>query len=99
MADEYVDANHWRRDSLPYRITKIAEQRALAGADGIVTLTERIWPLMKQWKVLANRQVVHEVVPCCADLNLFKFDARQRQRRREELKLGERFVVVYSGFD
>jgi glycosyltransferase involved in cell wall biosynthesis len=97
MADEYVDANHWRRDSLPYRVTKIAEQRALAGADGIVTLTERIWPLMKQWPVLANREVIHEVVPCCADLNLFKFDAGQRQRRREELKLSERFVVVYSG--
>src|SRR6185436_1228059 len=34
---------------------------------------------------------------CCADLYLFRFDAQQRQRRREELKLGQRFVVVYSG--
>src|ERR1041385_4086855 len=23
MADEYVDANHWRKDSVPYRLTKI----------------------------------------------------------------------------
>jgi glycosyltransferase involved in cell wall biosynthesis len=97
MADEYVDAGHWRKGSLPYRITKAVEGRALATADGVVTLTERIWPLMNQWDSLRNRSVAHEVVPCCADLELFSFKPEDRARRRAELGLQDRFVLVYSG--
>src|SRR2546425_9377156 len=59
MADEYVDAEHWRKDSLPYRITKSMERRALSAADGIVTLTERIWPIINQWDGLRNRRLAH----------------------------------------
>jgi glycosyltransferase involved in cell wall biosynthesis len=97
MAEEYADAGHWRKDSIPYRITKAAEARALAAADGVVTLTERIWPVMSQWESLRNRDVAHEVVPCCADLELFTFSAGDRDRRRAELGLQDRFVIVYSG--
>lgn len=97
MAEEYADAGHWRKDSLPYRITKAVEGRALAAADGVVTLTERIWPLIKEWESLRNRDVAHEVVPCCADLELFSFSQNERTRRREELGLKDRFVIVYSG--
>jgi len=97
MADEYVDAGHWKKDSLPFRLTKSAEHRALGTADGVVTLTERIWPIMKEWPVLQNREVIHEVVPCCADLELFRFNEDERTRRRAELGFGNRFVIVYSG--
>src|SRR5712691_4221398 len=97
MADEYVDANHWRQGGVRYRITKRLERRALAGADGIVTLTERIWPIIKSWDALRDREVIHEIVPCCADLELFSFNHEHRARRREELRLRNRFVVVYSG--
>jgi glycosyltransferase involved in cell wall biosynthesis len=97
MAEEYADAGHWRRDSVAYRITKSVESRALAAADGVVTLTERIWPLIKQWDSLRNHQVAHEVIPCCADLELFSFSAEHRRRRRDELGLQDRFVLIYSG--
>ena len=97
LADEYVDAGHWRKASIPYRITKSAEGRALAAADGVVTLTERIWPLINQWDSLRNRSVAHQVVPCCADLELFRFRSEDRARRRDELGLQDRFVLVYSG--
>ena len=97
MAEEYADAGHWRKDSIPYRITKTAEGRAFAAADGVVTLTERIWPVMSQWESLRNRNVAHQVVPCCADLQLFKFSREDRDRRRAELGLPDRFVIVYSG--
>jgi len=97
MAEEYADAGHWRKESLPYRITKAFEGRALAAADGVVTLTEKIWPVMKQWDSLRNREVAHEVVPCCANLELFSFSQDDRTRRRDELRLHDRFVVVYSG--
>ena len=97
MADEYVDANHWRRGGVRYRITKRMERRALAGADGIVTLTEKVWPEIKSWDALRNREVIHEVVPCCVDLELFRFDPEARERRRAELGIQNRLVLVYSG--
>jgi glycosyltransferase involved in cell wall biosynthesis len=97
MAEEYVDAEHWREGGLPYRITKAAERRILAATDGIVTLTERIWPIIKEWEGLRGRAVHHEVIPCCVDLSLFKFSDDERVRRRSELGLGDRLTMVYSG--
>ncbi len=97
MAEEYVEANHWREGGLPYRLTKIVENRALAAADGVVTLTEKIWPIIRDWKGLRGRKVVHEVIPCCADLEVFNFSLEDRKRRRKELDLGDRLTLVYSG--
>ena len=97
MAEEYVDAKHWQEGGLPYRLTKAAERRILAATDGIVTLTERIWPIIKEWEGLRGRAVPHEVIPCCVDLSLFQFSAEQRARRRAELGLDDRLTMVYSG--
>ncbi|HXD32578.1 MAG TPA: glycosyltransferase [Pyrinomonadaceae bacterium] len=98
MADEYVDANHWQKGSLPYRLTKSMERRAFAAADGIVTLTNVIWPIVRGWEGLRGRNdVAHAAIPCCADLELFKFSVADRQRRRQELGLTNQLVLVYSG--
>lgn len=97
MAEEYVDAEHWREGGIPYRLTKATERRILAATDAIVTLTERIWPIIREWEGLRGRAVHHEVIPCCVDLSLFRFSAEDRARRRAELGLGDRFTMVYSG--
>jgi glycosyltransferase involved in cell wall biosynthesis len=97
MADEYVDAQHWRKDELPYRLTKATERRILAGTDAIVTLTERIWPIIRAWPGLKGRQVHHEVIPCCVDLVKFRFSPDDRARRRNELGVKDEFTIVYSG--
>jgi glycosyltransferase involved in cell wall biosynthesis len=97
MAEEYVEAEHWRKGSIPYRLTKSIERRALAASEGVVTLTEKIWPVISQGEGLRGRQVIHEVIPCCADLELFRFRHEDRGRKREELGLGDRFTIVYSG--
>ena len=97
MAEEYRDAAHWREGSVAYRITKSMERRALAAADGVVTLTERIWPIIKTWEGLRDRDVVHEVIPCCADLGRFRFSQSDREERRRELGLRDEIVIVYSG--
>lgn len=97
MAEEYVDANHWKEGNIPYRLTKSMESRALRGSDGVVTLTEKIWPAIQEWKGLRGREVIHEVVPCCSDLDLFRFSQTDRDRLRAELGLQDRFVLVYSG--
>lgn len=97
MADEYVDAGHWQKDSIYYSITKASERKALAAADGVVTLTGAIWPFLEKSDGLRGREVVHEVVPCCADLSLFTFDPEARARVRKDLNVEDRFVLVYSG--
>src|SRR5215831_2504611 len=97
MADEYIDAGHWRQGSTAYRITKRFEREAMRHADGVVTLTEKIWPIISEWDALRGRAVAHEVIPCCADLQRFKFDSHFRQEIRRSLGVESRFVVVYSG--
>ena len=97
MAEEYVDAEHWREGGIPYRITKATERRILASTDAVVTLTERIWPIIREWEGLRGRSVHHQVIPCCVDLSLFKFSEAERTRRRAELGLGDRLTLVYSG--
>ena len=97
MGEEYVDAQHWREDSVPYRITKAAERRIFEETDAVVTLTERIWPIIRDWEGLRGRDVEHAVVPCCVDLEVFKFSDDDRAKRRAELELGDKFTIVYSG--
>lgn len=97
MAEEYADAGHWKKESVPYRLTKRMERRFFAASDGVVTLTEAIWPIIKEWDGLRGRRVAHEIIPCCADLERFRFDSKLRDMRREELGLQESFVLVYSG--
>ena len=97
MAEEYVDAGHWREGSVPYRITKRTERHILAETDAIVTLTERIWPIIREWDGLRGRTPHHEVIPCCVDTARFRFSGEERARRRSELGLKDQFTIVYSG--
>lgn len=97
MAEEYVDSNHWPKGGLRYRLTKTTERRLFASTDAVVTLTERIWPIIKEWRGLKGRTLQHAVVPCCVDLSLFKFSEQDRDRLRAELGLGDKLTFVYSG--
>jgi glycosyltransferase involved in cell wall biosynthesis len=97
LADEYVDAGHWRKESIKYRLTKSLEVRCLGASDGVVTLTERIWSIIQKWQELRERVVAHQVIPCCVDLQRFRFDAAARTQRRAELQLEDKVVLVYSG--
>ena len=97
LAEEYADAGHWRVGDFKYRLTKRTERRLFESADGVVTLTEAIWGVIKDWPGLRGRRVAHEVIPCCADLERFRFDPVERERVRRELNVGGRFVLAYSG--
>jgi glycosyltransferase involved in cell wall biosynthesis len=97
MAEEYVDAEHWPMNGLRYRITKLVERRVLRETDAIVTLTEKIWPIIKDWDGLRGRDVHHAVIPCCVDLGKFSFSQHDREVRRAELGLDQQFTLVYSG--
>ncbi len=97
MAEEYVDAEHWKKGSIPYRITKTVERRAFATTDAIVTLTDRIWPILQEWEGIKGRDLIHTVIPCCVDLDVFKISRSERDQMRRKLDLGDRFTLIYSG--
>jgi len=94
--DEKVDAGHWTKASLAYRLTKRWERMFFAQADGIVSLTEtgvRTFGLLGH---PARRDIPVEVIPTCADLTRFcpgPVDAALAVR----LGLASSLVIGYVG--
>ncbi len=112
MAEEYEDAGRWARDGWPFRVTKRVEARAIARADGLVVLTERVRRVLFDVSYSPQpgpeaaigrspAQPRHgtpiEVIPCCADLTLIESQAEQRAQMREQLGLQDKTVLVYVG--
>ncbi len=94
MADEYVDAGRWKRESVAYRLTQWIQQTALRRADGVVTLTEAVRPYLGEAK--ADSDTI-SVIPCCADLEQIERRSQEREAVRAELGVGDRLVMVYVG--
>jgi glycosyltransferase involved in cell wall biosynthesis len=94
--DEYLDFSHWTREDLRYRLVKRAERILFGRADAVVTLTHRLRDWLREQRFTSARSLV-EVIPCCADLDRFRPDARARAAARVHLGAGDRFVLAYSG--
>jgi glycosyltransferase involved in cell wall biosynthesis len=97
LGDEYVDFGHWSRQSLRYRLIKVAERRLFGGADAVVVLTERLKQWLSREQKLVRDDKPIEVIPCCVDLARFAVDAAARARARARLDAGERLVLAYAG--
>jgi glycosyltransferase involved in cell wall biosynthesis len=99
QADEYVDAGHWDPRGVKFRLTKRIEQAILRDADGIVTLTDAVRPVLREFDGLKERPTPPpwSVIPTCVDLEHFRFDAAGRERVRGQLGVGDRPVLVYAG--
>jgi glycosyltransferase involved in cell wall biosynthesis len=90
MADEYVDAGRWTAEGLPYRLTKQAEKQLLAGADAVVSLTNRALPH------LGPAQNTF-VIPCAVDTERFAPATLPEAVLREELGIRDARVLLHSG--
>ena len=91
MAEEYVDAGRWREGGVPFRLTKVVERTAIARADGIVVLTERI-----RRRLFEGDGNAH-VIPCCADLRALELASSERDASRAKLGLTDATVMIYVG--
>lgn len=89
MAEEYVDAGVWAKNSLKFKAVKRLERAGIKAADQIVVLTRamRDW-LVRESNVSADKI---EVVPCCVDF------ARYSGAERVNENDGSRFEIVYAG--
>lgn len=99
QAEEYQDAGHWNPHGVRFGLTKWMEQKILYRADGVVTLTQAIRPILQKFPGLLSRYSLPpwEVVPTCVDLNHFCFRESGRKRIRAQLAVGNRRVLVYAG--
>jgi glycosyltransferase involved in cell wall biosynthesis len=97
LGDEYVDAGHWSRDSFRYHLVKNVERVLLDRADAVVVLTDRARRWLKENKLVTQKQTI-EVIPCCVDLDRFRFDGSARARERARLGLlDDQLLLIYSG--
>ena len=98
LAEEYVDAGHWRADGLKFRLTKAMEKRFFRRADGIVMLTDRIREeLLATEPALRGRRRDIEVIPCCVDAARFEGGEADRESHRAKRGWSGRRVLVYVG--
>jgi glycosyltransferase involved in cell wall biosynthesis len=93
LAQEYVDAGHWRQEALVTRLTRAVETKLIRSADGLVTLTHRI--VRDLPPASSARPAV--VIPCAVDLRVFRPSEGARNEVRRALGWGDEPVLVYSG--
>ncbi|MCW3102506.1 MAG: hypothetical protein JWO09_946 [Bacteroidetes bacterium] len=100
-ADERIDGNIWSlRNPLHKRIYtyfKKMETEFLLNADYTISLTENAKEEILSWPALKGKQVPVEVIPCCADLDLFSaksVDPAQQQSLRARFGIGENELVI-----
>jgi glycosyltransferase involved in cell wall biosynthesis len=102
-ADERVDGKIWNLENPLFRFIysffKRKEMQYLNEADAIVSLTQNAASEINTWKDFNGVSI--DVIPCCADLNLFEagsVNKRQKQQQREQLGIPEKaFVLSYLG--
>jgi glycosyltransferase involved in cell wall biosynthesis len=95
LAQEYVDAGHWRKDGWVAKLTAAAEKSLLRSAHGLVTLTHRVAEELPPARASHRRPVA--VVPCSVDLGVFRPSEEWRRSARGDLGWGDETVLVYSG--
>ena len=92
FADEYVDAGHWRRRGLLYRITKRVE-KFLYRADAFVVLTDRarseLFPAVSEKPI--------QVIPTCFDPQRWMSSDAADGDIRGDIGARGRTIVVYAG--
>ncbi|MEX0812146.1 MAG: glycosyltransferase [Chitinophagales bacterium] len=104
-ADERVDGGHWKQSNFlfrkVYQFFKRKELEFLENAAYTVSLTEKGKTIIHSWEKVKNNPVPIQVIPCCADLELFDYrSVNQEEINALKTKLGinrGEKVLVYSG--
>jgi glycosyltransferase involved in cell wall biosynthesis len=104
FADERVEGGLWNLKNPVYKwiynYFKKKEKLFFSNADYIVSLTEKAKSIIHSWD-LPGQPLPIDVIPCCADLELFdrkKINETDRKNRAQKLKINESdFVISYLG--
>jgi glycosyltransferase involved in cell wall biosynthesis len=106
-ADERIDGNLWNLKNpifnLIYKFFKRKEQEFIQNADAIISLTENAKQEIMSWETLKNtnnniqkNNIKVHVIPCCADLEVFKQSANYLSESGVQ-KISKKFCISYLG--
>lgn len=93
--NDLLEAGVFDKSSVIYRIAKWFEHRFLIKADVVVALTQKAVDLMRGYSFLQDRQKHFEVIPTCANLDLFR-PVLYRENCRTEIDYRP-FTLGYVG--
>ena len=104
-ANERVDGKIWNLNNPVFKTVfsyfKKKEIEFLENADYTISLTHNAKEEILSWKTIKNNPVKIEVIPCCADLDLFnkqKIDVNKLEEFRTSLSIvNDDFVLLYLG--
>lgn len=92
LAREYADGGNWPKNSLQYLLVDFFERTIPRFADAIVTLTHELKRVIIEEKYARVKKGTEiTVIPCCVDLNKFRFDPNKA------LSTEGSFVLIYVG--
>lgn len=94
LSEEYADVGHLDRRSLGFKLLASSEALARRSANQIIVLTQTLKEdFIRKYGVKKDI----EVIPCCVDINKFKFSEKHRKSRRAELNLDDELLFIYVG--
>ena len=94
-ADYMEESGIWSKDSLKYLFEKKWENEIKKDADFLAVVSNNYAEQLMKEGVSEDKIFV---VPCCVDLENFKFSDQKRQAKRSDLKINEnRIVGIYVG--
>lgn len=104
-ADERIEGKIWNIHNFLfhsiYKYFKKKETKFLEHADYTISLTHKAKDIIHTWKNIKNQPVPIEVIPCCADLQLFSFENLNEnliKKFTKELEiLKDDFIISYLG--
>lgn len=94
-ADYMAEGGTWAKRGIEYRFQKWVEAQTLDTARYLLPVTENYGNALKDQGVSAER--IH-VMPCCVDIEKFRFKEENRKKIRTELAIPDDVVVgIYVG--
>lgn len=104
-ADERVEGNLWNIKNPLYKAVylyfKKKEKEFLSNSDYTISLTEAAKKEIHSWKYISNQPIPIQVIPCCADTELFNPDKINKDEQEQyKIKLGindSDFILSYLG--
>jgi glycosyltransferase involved in cell wall biosynthesis len=94
MAEEYVDAGLWEKDSFQYKIISSAEKYFVRRAEEVVILNEKTRKILFTDRGEAKNITI---IPTCVDLEKFDFDRKPNNTLATKYSLNGKIVLMYVG--
>lgn len=100
-ADERVEGGIWNTSKWIYRQVynyfKDAEKEFITKSTSIISLTKNGAEEIQKWPEYQMAKTPIQIIPCCADLQLFRYNKNQESLRKKLNITDNNFVISYLG--